>query len=560
LKTPFTKRAAIDLLIILVVCGATFFWNLGNLPLIGPDEPRYVEVAREMYVSGDWITPKLAGVTWFEKPALLYWLAMAGFALFGVSEFSARLGVAALSTGGVLLLYLFGKYISNRRYGIHSAMTLATMGLWIGFSRGATFDLPLVVATECAILSFFLSDLKDHKGRTAYWLLACGVAFGFGLLAKGLVGLVIPGLVIGIYLLVARRLRPLFSQPLLVFGASVLCLLTAGIWYGPMLMRHGWAFIDDFFIAHHVQRFLTDKYHHPQPFYFFFLVALGGSFPWTAFLLGAVGRGLSQVRARAVSRHRANSLSNDGRLDLLIWTWAVVPIVFFSFSGSKLPGYILSAFPAIGLLVGKETSFYAKRWQFAVTAVLMTVVAVGVAKVGPAETGIDFRVIRVLAITAICVGLVSLAISLRWGEETAIWALVTGTAILVITSVAAFYPSLGVRESLKDLAATARSQAREGERLVFYLDSDQGINYYATDLPLRVEKSELLTLQHGDEIAGLLMARGFESVLVMAYDRWAPGLEANESLSVERLGRQAGKIGCSPGCDWVLLRIRLRRN
>ena len=559
MKTPFTKQTAIDLLIILVVCGASFCWGLANLPLIGPDEPRYIEVALEMYVSGDWITPRLAGVTWFEKPALLYWLAVAGFALFGVSELSARLGVAALSTGGVLLLYLFSKHIRDRRFAIYSALALATMGLWIGFSRGATFDLPLAVATECAILSFFLSDLEDHKRGSGYWLLACGVAFGLGLLAKGLAGLVIPGLVIGIYLLVARRLQLLFSQPLLIFGSGVLCLLTAGVWYAPMISRHGWAFIDDFFISHHVQRYLTDKYHHPQPFYFFPLVALAGSFPWTAFLLSAAGRGLIQMRARLATRAAPDS-SSHGRLDLLIWTWVLVPIVFFSFSGSKLPGYILPAFPALALLVGKEVSVHAKRWHFAVTAVLLIVVAVGVSKLGPAETGIDSGAIRVVALIAICVALLSVAFSLRGRQTTAIWTLVTGAAILVIASVSVFYPSLGARESLKDLAATARAQARKDERLVFYLDSHQGINYYATEMPLRVEKSELLTLQHGDEIAGLLMARGFESVLVMAYDRWVPGLEKNETLAVERLGRQAGRVGCSPGCDWVLVRIELRKN
>jgi 4-amino-4-deoxy-L-arabinose transferase-like glycosyltransferase len=162
---------------------------------------------------------------------------------------AAGAACAALSTGGVLLVYLFGKYVRDRPYGIHSAIALATMGLWVGFSRGATFDLPLAFATECAILSFFLSDIKDHKGGSAYWLLVCGVAFGLGLLAKGLAGLVIPGLVIGIYLLVARRLRLLFSQPLLIVGSAVLCLLMAGIWYGPMISRHGWTFIDDFFIS-----------------------------------------------------------------------------------------------------------------------------------------------------------------------------------------------------------------------------------------------------------------------------------------------------------------------
>ena len=111
--------------------------------MIGPDEPRYTEIAREMYQTGDWITPRLAGMHWFEKPALTYWLVAAGFQVFGVSEFTARLPIALFSSFGVFLLFYFGRRLFTTRFGYLSAAALITSSLWVGFSRAATFDLPL---------------------------------------------------------------------------------------------------------------------------------------------------------------------------------------------------------------------------------------------------------------------------------------------------------------------------------------------------------------------------------------------------------------------------------
>ncbi|HKC88751.1 MAG TPA: glycosyltransferase family 39 protein, partial [Blastocatellia bacterium] len=146
---------------LLFLCAVVFFYGLGRLPFIGPDEPRYAEVAREMYATGDWITPRLGGIKWFEKPALTYWLLAAGYALFGENEFGARFGVAAVSTFGALLLYFFGRRARSARFGYLSAAALVTCGLWPGFARGVTFDLPLTVAIEIALLSFFLWESKE---------------------------------------------------------------------------------------------------------------------------------------------------------------------------------------------------------------------------------------------------------------------------------------------------------------------------------------------------------------------------------------------------------------
>ncbi|HYE72425.1 MAG TPA: phospholipid carrier-dependent glycosyltransferase, partial [Blastocatellia bacterium] len=141
------------LIILVVLCAAIYFFRLGSLPFLGPDEPRYAQVAREMFESGDWITPRLAGLHWFEKPALLYWISATGYTIFGVSEFAARFGVALMASLAVLILYVFGRSVSSARYGYLSAATLATSGLWIGFGQAATFDMPLAVSITIALAS-----------------------------------------------------------------------------------------------------------------------------------------------------------------------------------------------------------------------------------------------------------------------------------------------------------------------------------------------------------------------------------------------------------------------
>src|SRR5262245_37958237 len=186
---------------LVILCAVLFFYGLGSLPFIGPDEPRYAEVAREMLASGDWITPRLGGLKWFEKPAMTYWLSGAGYALFGENELGARFGIALVATLGVLLLYWFGRKVRSAQYGYLSAASLVTCGLWPGFARGATFDLPLAVAMELALFSFFLwEDRQRAEDRNGLWYVF-SFALGLAVLSKGLVGIVLPLAIIAPYLL-----------------------------------------------------------------------------------------------------------------------------------------------------------------------------------------------------------------------------------------------------------------------------------------------------------------------------------------------------------------------
>ena len=536
-----------------VLCALVFFYGLGSLPFLGPDEPRYAQVAREMYASGDWITPRLAGIHWFEKPALTYWLAALGYTLFGVSEFAelaARVGVAVLASAGVLLLYVFGRRLHSAQFGYLSAAALATCGLWIGFARGATFDLPLSVCLEAALLCFFLWERQTDRADSSdtWWWRFC-LALGGAVLAKGLVGIVLPAAIIGLYLLLTRRLVIVFRLRLLSFGA-ILFLATAALWYGPMLWRHGQEFIDEFFIAHHFQRYTSNKFKHPQPFYFFFVVVLAGSFPWTPLWLLNLGQTWREWR----------SLLKDDtqRLRLFLWLWVLVPLVFFSFSGSKLPGYILPVFPALALLIGQQllTLFTPKARSRTLYLVPFFFTMLGMAAyvAGARELGLSLFSIRLIAGVAVAVALIQVGFLWRGSTTRAVLFIPLAIALLSVVTLQQIAPALGRVESLATLSQQAAQMAQPGERLVFYINAHHSVDFYAPQLPLRDDHSELITAMSLRELDAQI--RQHSGLLVLTPQRWSGDVLGSPALNVEPLGHSVGEPRCTPGCDWLLLRAR----
>lgn len=541
-------------LALLALCAGVFFYGLGSLPLIGPDEPRYAQVAREMFISGDWVTTQLGGINWFEKPALTYWLSAAGYALFGENEFGARFFIAVFATAGVMLVFQFGQRTRSARFGFLSAAVLVTCGMWPGFARVATFDLTLSVAVTLALASFFLWERNEEQQGRSRFFFAMSFALGLAVLAKGLVGIVLPSAIIGLYLLLTRRLKVVFNPKLLLIG-TVIFLATAATWYAPVIAKHGREFINEFFIGHHFQRYLSNKYKHPQPFYFFFLVALAGSFPWTFYLIGSAWRSLRNWRDTLVDRLR-----------LFLWLWVLVTIGFFSFSGSKLPGYVLPIFPAISLLIGLELEQW---WQpiverrtklmAALTATLIAVVGVAAVFVSQRELGVSAREALFIGGITVAIAIANLVLWLWRGAKLATMILPFSLIVVIVAAVHLIFPALGNRESLRPLSVTAKLAAQTGERLIFFVNEDHGINFYATELPWRDTKSELVVLTSADNIALMIAASPTKSLLVASRKRWVDGLQKAEKLLTEKLGEQNFNARCSPDCDWVLLRARQRQ-
>ncbi len=474
-RSTLAKRGLLLLLLVIAIC---YGYGLGRAPLVGSDEPRYAEVAREMYVRGDVVTPTLGGHTWFEKPALAYWGAMLGYKLFGVSEWSARLSAAGAGLLTILLLSLLARQVETRAGAdarglmLAATATLASTAGLIVFARALNFDIFITLATTGALVCFCAAELGPREQWQRQFLLAGYYGcMGVGLLAKGLLGIVLPVGVVGLYYLL-RRQRPDFWLSLLWGGP--LMLLVAASWYAPVIVRHGWPFIDEFFVQHHFARYVSNKYHHSQPFYFYLPVLAVIALPWTAYLTTALA-GARSWRWRG-----------DGPLDkvrVFSLAWLVVPVAFFSLSGSKLPGYILPALPGAALLAGEQLARYLRaeggQRTMRATGLLLLVFATSVVVYNASTQLVGVPCALLVAAPALLVGLCALVWPARrwlcgWGT--------VGAALLTVVIIAAC--ALGPatrRESVRDLLGVAAARGYMHEPVYCLHTIDRTAEFYAAD-------------------------------------------------------------------------------
>ncbi len=357
----------------------TYFFGLW-LPFFGPDEPRYAQVAREMFERGDWVTPTLGGFHWFEKPALLYWTQIASFNLFGVSEYAARIGSALFGLGTVVALWFIGRTVEkDKMFATRLAIIAAsTLGILV-FARGASFDITITFPVTAAMASYFVFDNRRNGENSVLPLVLFYVFVGIALIGKGLIGIVFPYAIVAFYHVLQRRIP---SNRLIVslFWGTALAVVVASTWYLPMYLRHGWEFIDEFFIQHHFQRYTSNKYQHPQPFYFYLWVLPLMTLPWMQFFLAAIWKNVKALIARLrVQTERDDS--STARLTTFAFAWLLVPLVFFSLSGSKLPGYILPAVPpaiVIAALYLHDLAEKSRRWAASIPALASAVFLVSI--------------------------------------------------------------------------------------------------------------------------------------------------------------------------------------
>jgi 4-amino-4-deoxy-L-arabinose transferase-like glycosyltransferase len=339
--------------LIVVVC---LFSHLGAIGLVGPDEPRYAWIARAMTSGGDWVTPRLYGEPWFEKPVLYYWAAALGFSAHLPAEWAARLPSAfAALVAAIAIGWLGRKFYNAESWPFASPFLLAplifsTSVAAIGFARAAGPDmlfsaaLTVAMASGAIVLSRrgalrFENDERTRTGPSDHFALALfGVSLGLAVLAKGPAGVVLAAGVLGIWALTTSRWSVAFrlAHPIAIATFCVVALP----WYVLCALRNP-DFLRIFIFQHNFERYLTPLFQHRQPFWYFVPILLLGLLPWTACLWPAFEEGLQLFRQ--------NSWSSS--LGFFISCWAIFPFLFFSFSQSKLPGYILPAIPPLALLI-----------------------------------------------------------------------------------------------------------------------------------------------------------------------------------------------------------------
>lgn len=341
MRLPFKVLLAAPVLFLL------YFYGLTRVGMLGPDEPRYASIGREMAATGDWITPRLWGTAWFEKPALLYWLVGAGHLIGLPGELAPRAPVAALSAAFLVFFYFRMLREFGERAAAYATAILGTSVGWLAYSRVAVTDLPLA-ATFAASMLLAMPWIRSGGRRGLLW---SGVFLGLAVLAKGLVPLVLalPLLWVG-----RRRWRDLLAMGL----AAV---LVSAPWYVACYLRNGQSFLDEFFWKHHFGRFVSSELQHVQPFWFYLPVILGLLFPWTPALVAL--RGLDWREPRR----------------MLLVGWLAFGFLFFSVSRNKLPGYILPLLPAAAALVGVQLAQRESRYVAGFCTLLLCLLPVAAA-------------------------------------------------------------------------------------------------------------------------------------------------------------------------------------
>lgn len=328
--------------------------------LVPPDEGRYAEMAREMFASGDWVTTRLNGIKYFEKPPLQTWMNALSFELFGLGDWQARLWTGVCGLLGVGLTGYAGMRVFGQRVGFYAALVLGSSFYWVACSQINSLDMGLsgmMTVALCALLIAQRDDATPAEQRN--WMLLCWAGMALSVLAKGLIGLVLPGGVLVFYTLFARDWK-IWTRLHLVKGL-LLFFLIATPWFVLVGLKNPEQ-PHFFFIHEHFDRFLKTEHKREAAWYAFFVLLAIGSVPWVGVLVQSLVLG-------------AKPGSEPGRFKprLMLLVWTAFIILFFTKSNSKLPGYIVPVFPAVALLMAHYLDVGTRRSRMftcALTALL----------------------------------------------------------------------------------------------------------------------------------------------------------------------------------------------
>ena len=361
---------------------AAWLATLAARPLYKTDEARYGEISREMAQSGDWVTPRLNGIKYFEKPPLQYWAGAAALKVFGVHDWAARLWTGLLALAGVALVFCAGRRLFGPPAAAAAAALLAGSPLYLAYGQFNTLDMGVSVLASAAIFAFAVAQDADADAvggalvrRRRHWMLAGWAACALAVLSKGLIGIVLPAATVALYVLV-RRDWALLLRLELARGTAVFLVITAP-WFIAVSMRNP-EFAHFFFVQEHFQRFTTTMHHRVHPAWYFIPVLAGGVAPF----LFVVAAGWW-----AALRRPGPGFSPS----LFLGLWVLVVFVFFSASGSKLPGYILPLVPALAVLGGAYVARATPRRMLLAQSAVMAFLGVALAAAAPrlARVGAD---------------------------------------------------------------------------------------------------------------------------------------------------------------------------
>lgn len=320
------KRLGSGFWLVAIISIIIVFSNLGGIPLLDPDEPVYAETPKEMFAFNDFVSPRIYGEYWYDKPPMYYWLVAASYKIFGMTGFAARFPSAVLAVACTLLVYLSGRRLFNERAGMAGALVLATSIEFFYLGKAAVTDMTLLLCLTTSLLAFV-----EKRYYLAYIFAALAT------LTKGPIGLLFPGAIVFSYILVTRNWS-LITKMKIPSGLGLYALVALP-WYIIMYHLHGSVFIDTFLGFHNLTRFTSPEHPEGVLWYYYIPVLILGFFPWTGIMLQSIWNSLTKSR-------------QDFSVLVFLNIWVAVIFVFFSISQTKLVSYILPMYPPLAMIVG----------------------------------------------------------------------------------------------------------------------------------------------------------------------------------------------------------------
>ena len=469
-------------------------------PLANPDEGRYSEISREMAQSGDWVTPRLNGIKYFEKPPLQYWATAIALKVFGENEFAARLYVLACGLGTILIVGFAALKLWNPEVALASMLTLIASPYFLALGGIVTLDMGLTLWTTLTLCAFLLAE-KQRGDRAAHrrWMLIAWAAMALAVLSKGLVGIVFPVAAIGLHALIRRDFSFLWRLEHR-WGVAIF-LAIAAPWF-ILVARANPEFNEFFFFHEHFSRFLTKTHHRVEPWWYFVPIVIFGFLPWLFALPSAIVQGWKSDRLRDLQ---------PMRLALL---WSAFIVVFFSASGSKLPTYVLPAFPALALALGAYLATADTRKLARFVALGMPLgLAMGWFAWRYPDTANDawsrglYEKAQVWAIAGSVIVFVAGGLAAAMLARARRWPAIAVTAlagVLLIGCIVEGYKCLTPRQSGYDIAQELKPLLADSPRLY-------SVNHYDQTLPFYIGRT-LTLVDYGDEFETGLTAEPWRGI------------------------------------------------
>ncbi|HET7831527.1 MAG TPA: glycosyltransferase family 39 protein [Gallionella sp.] len=460
---------------LLLAITVIWFANLEYRTLVKPDEGRYAEIPREMVLSGDWVTPRLNDLKYFEKPPLQYWATATAYTVFGEHQWTSRLWTALTGFAGILLVWFAGFRLFGREAAGYATLLLSSSLLYVLMGHLNTLDMGVTFFLTLGIVGLLLGQTESDTGTQRNWMLVAWAALALAVLSKGLMGLILPGAALFIYCVLQRDFSVLKRMHWLA-GLAVFLLIAAPWFY--LVMKANPEFFGKFFIYEHYTRFTTKELGRYQPWYYFVPILLLGMLPWTLLMFDTLLRTL----------RTGNPFRNAFNAERFLLIWAVFIYLFFTVSGSKLPSYLLPMFPALALLMGKRIAEMRPRvllWEIApavLAAIALLVLALNVGKLADTPNQMElyphYTIWLAGAALVMLAGLV-MGMALLWQSRKPLAVIVLALSALLSAQIAlSGYNTIARERSAKHIAIAIRAEVKPNIPFYSVMTYEQTLPFY----------------------------------------------------------------------------------